>query len=217
MKRMILNTSRRTSVIVAAACLVALVALYIYNGVKNRNALAAALASPPSKTEILNVLRQQAMVATTEVGIKKLGEYNTAKFGRRFSLSDPTTWTWGERICIVPVDIKLKYGIDLARLKADDIAIEGNTVTVVLPQPVIVDSEYDDEIEQNGIFSLTTGLRETVAHEEQEEIAEQTYRYVVDNKELGESLKDDVKRNTQLVFASVIRGMGMEPVILFKE
>jgi len=198
--------------VLMAACLVILIGIYAYTrgGSESPN-------DRYSKDDILNLLQQQAMIATTEVEVRKLGEYNTAKSEKEFSLSDPQTWKWGERVCIVPVELTLKYGIDLSRLRRDDIDIEEGTVTIYLPQPTIVDSEYRDEIKPNEIFSMTTGAREVIAHEELEAIAEQTFRSVVDDKQLTESLAEDIRRNTRQVFSSIIRSMGLTPNIQFKQ
>lgn len=166
---------------------------------------------------ILNILQRQTMITTTEVEIKKLGEYNTSKSEKGFSLRDPNTWKWGERACIVPVDIKVKYGIDLTKLTADDIRIDHKTVTIILPEPTVVDMEYKDEINQKEIFELATGMRETIAHEDQETIAEQTFNAVVKDEKLIGCLSDDIRRNTRQVFSSIIMSMGLTPDIQFRK
>jgi len=198
--------------VLIAVCLITLIGIYAYTNISG-----GPRGSRYSKDDILNLLQQQAMIATTEVEVKKLGEYNTAKSEEKFSLSDPQTWKWGERVCIVPVELTLKYGIDLTKLTRDDIDIEDGTVTIYLPQPTIVDSEYRDEIKPNEIFSMTTGAREVIAHEEQEAIAEQTFRSVVNDKQITESLAEDIRRNTRQVFSSIIRSMGLTPNIQFKQ
>ena len=198
------------------ACAIALTGIYLYAHVSERHQ-GISLQGKSGKTAILNILQRQAMVATTEVEIKKLGEYNTAKSEKKFSLKNPNTWKWGDRVCIVPVNIKVRYGIDLTKLTADDIRIDHKTVTILLPEPTIVDMEYRDEINQNEIFELSTGLRETIAHEDQEFIAEQTFNTVIkDDKVIG-TLSEDIRRNTRQVFSSIIMSMGLTPDIQFKK
>ena len=198
------------------ACAIVLIGLFIYAHVSGRNQVAS-LHGKPGKTAILNILQRQTMIATTEVEIKKLGEYNTAKSEKAFSLRDPNTWKWGDRVCIVPVNIILKYGIDLTKLTVDDISIDHKTVTIRLPEPAIVDMEYKDEINQNEIFELTTGLREIIAHEDQETIAEQTFNTVIKDDKLIGTLSEDIRRNTRQVFSSIIMSMGLTPDIQFKK
>lgn len=193
-------------------CAIFLAGIYAYTTISNRSQ-----GTRYSKNDILNLLQRQTKIATTEVKIKKLGEYNTAKSEKKFSLQDPETWKWGERVCIVPVELKVKYGIDLTKLTPDDIKIDDGTVTIYLPQPSIVDSEYQDEINPNEIFSMTTGVREVIAHEEQEAIAEQTFNSVVNDKQLANTLSEDIRRNTTQVFSSILRSMGLTPNIQFRQ
>ena len=197
-------------------CAIALIGVFFYART-SVHGMSTPLHDKQGSAYILNILQRQTMIATTEVEIKKLGEYNTAKSEKRFSLRDPNTWKWGERVCIVPVDIKVKYGIDLTKLTTDDIHIDHNTVTIVLPKPTVVDMEFKDEISQSEIFELATGMREIIAHEDQENIAEQTFKTVVKDEKLLECLSDDIRRNTRQVFSSIIMSMGLTPDIQFRK
>lgn len=197
-------------------CAVALVGVCFYAHQDGRRH-AVSLHGKDGKAAILNVLQRQTKIATTEVEVKKLGEYNTAKSEKGFSLRDPNTWKWGDRACIVPVNIIIRYGIDLTKLTADDISIKQKTVTVVLPEPTVVDMEYKDEISQDEIFELATGMREIIAHEDQETIAEQTFNAVVKDEKLMDCLSNDIRRNTQQVFSAIIMSMGLTPDIQFRK
>ena len=64
---------------------------------------------PKVESVILSRIKQKADLVTTEVKVRKLAIYDSSKH-EKFELKDPRTWKYGERKCIVPVDVTIKYG-----------------------------------------------------------------------------------------------------------
>lgn len=162
--------------------------------------------------QILSQLKQCADIATTEVTIKKIGLYDSGK-SEKFTWEDPSTWKYGDRKCIIPVTIKIKYGYDLRDLTFDDIKLtdDSTAVVVYLPTPKIIDSGYNAEIEQGSVTSITTGLRSTIGHELEEEIRRKAYEAVL-KEDIKSIVGNDIENNAKTLVESLIQSIGWKNV-----
>jgi len=106
--------------------------------------------------DIVGLIKNEADLVTTEVTIQKLALYDSSK-SERFSITDPNTWKFGERKCIIPVEVKVKYGYDLQQLSVEDVKVadDSTAVYVMLPKPKVIDSGYNTVYRQKVLWFLS--------------------------------------------------------------
>lgn len=210
------NTRMRLAVI--AACAVVLAASYATMVLRAPSPDKSVDSATPDATEVVSALKRQSRLSTTEVRLTKLGIYDSEKSDEPISFWKPSTIKIGRRACVVPVHITLHYGIDLAALSPADIQAQGTRVSVTLPKPGIISAERTSETPRNQVFSLTSGLRSAIGHKEINHIKDMAYQSVVDDRQLHQELSAEVKRNTVIVFSSLLRNMGFtETDIQFRD
>jgi hypothetical protein len=165
----------------------------------------------PEKSEILGMLQAQSQIASTDVTIRKMGVYDS---GTQIATLNPTNWKLGKRICVVPVDVTIRYGIDLNELKESDIEFIGkDSLRIRLPKAKIIDKSYNPVTDQNEIVTLSTGLRDKVGETTIQKIKTMAFEDVVNqDKELQAQLADELTHNTETVFTSLLNAIGLHPV-----
>ena len=165
----------------------------------------------PEKSEILGMLQAQSQIASTEVTIRKMGVYDS---GTQIATLNPTNWKLGKRICVVPVDVTIRYGIDLNELKESDIEFIGkDSLRIRLPKAKIIDKSYNPVTDQQEIVTLSTGLRDKVGETTIQKIKTMAFEDVVNqDKELQAQLADELTHNTETVFTSLLNAIGLHPV-----
>ncbi len=131
----------------------------------------------PEKSEILGVLQAQSQIATTEVTIRKMGIYDSET---QLTSLNPAKWKLGKRLCVIPVDVTIRYGIDLNELKESDLQFVGDdSLLIRLPKPKIIDKSYNPITNQNEIVTLSTGLRDNVGETTIQQIKPMAFEEVV--------------------------------------
>ncbi|MCR5314096.1 MAG: DUF4230 domain-containing protein [Bacteroidaceae bacterium] len=180
----------------------------VYDSIESEHVL-------PGTSEILSQLRQSADLATTEVTIRKIAIYDSNK-NERFSWTSPSTWKYGERKCIIPVEVKIKYGYDLRELQLDDIKLtdDSTAVIVYLPKPKIIDAGYNAEIDRASVTSISTGLRDKIGHQLEEEIRRKGYEAVL-KEDLSGIIGKDIEQNAKTLFESIIKSLGWDNVQIY--
>ncbi|MBO4451531.1 MAG: DUF4230 domain-containing protein [Bacteroidaceae bacterium] len=162
----------------------------------------------PSTATILSTIQQEADLVTTELTIRKIAYYDSSQH-EQILLSDPSTWKYGERKCIVPVEVKIKYGYDLRDMTLDNVKVNDSLriIEVTLPHPKIIDSGYNTAVDYDKVVCIATGLRDNVGHETIEKIRQQAYEAVMkdDYQELAGA---EIRHNTQTLLNSIAISMG---------
>lgn len=171
-----------------------------------------ALDHPRVESVILSNIKQKADLVTTEVRVRKLAIYDSSKH-EKFELTDPTTWKYGERKCIVPVDVTIKYGYDLRDLTTDDVKLtdDSTAVVILLPEPKVIDAGYEAKVDEKGMVKMSSGLRDRISHEEVDRLMEKTYEAVM-KEDFSEMVGKEIEQNAKVVFTSIVKGMGMKNV-----
>lgn len=169
-------------------------------------------AKPKMESVILSNIKQQADLVTTEVRVRKLAIYDSSQH-EQFELKDPKTWKYGERKCIVPVDVTIKYGYDLRELTIDDVKLtdDSTAVVILLPKPKVIDSGYEAKVEEKAVVRMSSGLRDPISHEEVEQLMRQAYQAVL-KQDFTKMVNTDIENNARVVFEGIVRGLGMKNV-----
>ena len=159
---------------------------------------------------ILSNIKQKADLVTTEVRIRKLAIYDSSKH-EKFELTDPKTWKYGERKCIVPVDVTIRYGYDLRDLTIDDVKLtdDSTAVLVLLPEPKVIDAGYETKVDEKAVVRMSSGLRDKISHEEVDRLMEKAYQSVM-KEDFSKMVGKDIEQNAKVVFVSIVKSMGMQ-------
>ena len=167
---------------------------------------------PKVESVILSSIKQKADLVTTEVRVRKLAIYDSSKH-EKFELKDPRTWKYGERKCIVPVDVTIKYGYDLRDLTMDDVKLtdDSTAVVILLPEPKVIDSGYEAKVDEKAIVRMSSGLRDKISHEEVDQLMERAYQEVM-KEDFTELVGKDIENNAKVVFVSIVKSVGMKNV-----
>lgn len=168
-----------------------------------------------SSDEILSLLQEQKHIATTEVTIRKMGIYDS---NTEFISLNPTKWKIGKRVCVIPVDVVLRYGIDLSKLTNSSIRfLPNDSVMITLPQPEIIDRSFIPSTNRNEILTISTGLRDNIGESTIQQIKNMVFEDVVNQEDdVKKILSEDLKHNTELCFSSLLRSVGLIPVFEYK-
>ena len=167
---------------------------------------------PKVESVILSRIKQKADLVTTEVKVRKLAIYDSSKH-EKFELKDPKTWKYGERKCIVPVDVTIKYGYDLRDLTIDDVKLtdDSTAVMILLPEPKVIDSGYEAKVDEKAIVRMSSGMRDRISHEEVDQLMVQAYKAVM-KEDFSAMVNRDIENNAKVVFEAIVRGIGMKNV-----
>lgn len=167
----------------------------------------------PQASEILGVLQAQQQIATTEVTIRKMAVYDSET---QIASLNPSKWKLGKRLAVVPVDVTIRYGIDLNELKESDITFIGeDSVQIRLPKPKIIDKSYNPTTNQDEIVTLSTGLRDKVGETTIQQIKNMAFEDVLNQeKDIQQQLSEELTHNTESVFTSLLESVGLHPVFV---
>lgn len=164
------------------------------------------------KNAIISELKQNADIATTEVKIKKIVIYDSNK-SEHFELLSPSTWKYGERKCIIPIEVTITYGYDLRDISIDDVKIsdDSSEVAIFLPKPKIINAGYNLMIKEGSAVNITTGMRSEIGHELEEEVRKQGYDAVM-KEDLSALVGYDIENNAKTLIENMIKQLGWSEV-----
>lgn len=167
----------------------------------------------PQKSEILSVLQEQSQIATTEVTIRKMGVYDSET---QIASLNPSKWKLGKRLAVIPVDVTIRYGIDLTEMKESDLQFVGeDSVQIKLPKPKIIDKSYNPVTNADEIVTLSTGLRDKVGETTVQQIKTMAFEEVINQDEqLRQKLAEELTHNTEAVFTSLLNAIGLQVVFI---
>ena len=168
----------------------------------------------PQTSEILGVLQAQQQIATTEVTIRKMGVYDSET---QIASLNPAKWKLGKRLAVIPVDVTIRYGIDLSEMKESDLEFVGeDSIRIKLPKPKIIDKSFNPVTNQSEIVTLSTGLRDKVGETTIQQIKSMAFEEVINQDEqLRKQLADELTHNTEAVFTSLLNAIGLHPVFIY--
>ena len=164
----------------------------------------------PTPATILSTIKQEADLVVTEVTIRKIAYYDSS-LHEHVSITDPSTWKYGDRKCIVPVEIKIKYGYDLREMTLKNVKVNDSLhiIEVTLPEAKIIDSGYDSNVDYDKVVCISTGLRDDVGHETIEKIRTQAYEAVM-KEDFQELVGHEIRNNAQTLLNSLALSLGFE-------
>lgn len=166
--------------------------------------------SLPSEMDMLSAIQQETDLVTTELTIRKIAIYDSSRH-EHIDITDPSTWKVGERKCIVPVEVKVKYGYDLREMTMESIKIEDekHIVLINLPDSKIIDSSYETDVNDDEVVGISTGFRDEIGHETVEKIRQQAYEEIM-KEDFEQIVGKEIRYNTETMLNSLVRSWGFE-------
>lgn len=165
-----------------------------------------------NKSEILGAFQKSAKVATTEVRLKRIAVYDS---DTEFSSINPAQWKVGRRACIMPVEVTVKYGINLDKMTPDDIILDtANVVKVRLPQPEIISYDSDPRINRDEVITITSLLRADVGEPTIRKVKEKCVAEMLADTLVFSKLSAEIEGNTKRVMGAMLKGMGLDPLFI---
>ena len=167
----------------------------------------------PSASEIVGLLQAQSQIASTEVTIRKMGIYDSET---QLVTLNPSRWKLGKRLCVIPVDVTIRYGINLDEISEKDIRIVGkDTVEIRLPKAKIIDKSFVPYTNKDEIVTISTGLRDNVGETTIQKIKTMAFEEVIkQDKDIQKQLAEQLTHNTEMVFTSILSASGLHPVFI---
>ncbi len=168
------------------------------------------LQKTPDKQEVLGLFQSKAQLATTEVTLRRMGIYDSET---RLATINPANWRLGRRACIMPVDMTIKYGVDMRKLTAADIVIDtSNVVRIHLPEPEVIDYHVEMRTDRREVVTMSGWLRDEVGEQTMQTIKNKVVDEVMADSTLFNSLRTEIQGNTRAIFRSMLQQMGLKPV-----
>lgn len=187
-------------------CAVAVVAANIL--FKSADPVEELLQKKTDKQEILGLFQTKAQLATTEVKLRRMGIYDSET---SLATINPANWKLGRRACIMPVDITIKYGIDMQKMKISDITLDtANIVTIRLPEPEIIDRHVEMRTDRRELVTMSGWLRDEVGEQTIQTIKNKVVEQVLADTTLLNTLRSEILANTRTLFRSMLLQMGLE-------
>ena len=172
--------------------------------------LALSLLEGCTSREAMLQQRVQTMAETAELGTV---EYTVKKIVKT---NDDQWYSVGERKILFSSTAYLKAGVDMAGFSADNVKIEGKSVTVTLPHAKLLSFNMPAE-ETQTVFESYGFFRSKFSADEQNyilQLGEKNIREDVPNM----GILQDAENNVKDIFTAMLSQMGFETInIKFEE
>lgn len=119
-------------------------------------------------------------------------------------------WLVGDRLLLV-VEGEAVAGVDLSKLRPDDVTVTGRRVTVLLPQAEIFSTRIDNE--KTRVYSRETGLFSSLDPHLESEVRREAERQLREAAVQAKIL-DHANDNARTTLTSFLRGLGFDQVEL---
>lgn len=163
----------------------------------------------PDRQEVLSLFQSKAQLATTEVSLRRMGIYDSEP---QLATINPVGWKIGRRACIMPVDMTIKYGIDMRKLKDSDIVRDtSNVVQVRLPEPEVIDYHVEMRTDRHELVTMSGWLRDEVGEQTIQTIKNKVVEQVMADTTLFQALRQEIDGNTRSIFRAMLTQMGLKP------
>ncbi len=148
--------------------------------------------------------------------IRSIGTLSTTEYtvGKIIKLNDKGEWyTFGERKILMSCKAKIKGGINLQKLKEEDLIIEGEKVTIKLPAAEIISFEMDPSLIKTE-FTEVNGFRSNFSQEEKANILKLGETAIrTDMKQLG--ILKEAERNAIAFLKKFYANLGYSEIYIY--
>ncbi len=148
--------------------------------------------------------------------IRNIGELSTTEYtvGKIVKLDDEAEewYKIGDRKILIHSKAKIKAGVDLSKLKDDDIKVSGSAIEITLPPARITTFSMDPNLMRTEMESVT-GLRSNFTQKEKNAFLKQGEEAI--KKDILETgILKDASNNAEAFLIDFYTQMGFEKVII---
>jgi hypothetical protein len=141
--------------------------------------------------------------------VQALSDLVTVKYViEKVVILDDMKWYGESRVLLLAHGI-VKAGIDLKRLKPEDVRISGKTIRIHLPPPQVTDAYLDDK--QTQVIDHTTGLMREF-DKDLEQTARQTAVGDIERAARREGILDEANQRAELELALFLHSAGYDNI-----
>lgn len=148
--------------------------------------------------------------------VKNLGQLSTVEYtiGKIIQMdqSEESWYKWGDRKILIKTRAVVKAGIDLNKIKEDDISIKGKTIEITLPESEYISFNMDPNYTKTEVESVS-GFRDNFTQKEKNAILRQGEEAIKKDLEKTRILKD-ASSNAEDIIRDFYKEMGFERVIV---
>jgi hypothetical protein len=119
-------------------------------------------------------------------------------------------WLVGDRLLLV-VEGEAVAGVDLGKLRPEDVSVTGRRVTVTLPRGEVFSTRIDNE--KTRVYSRETGLFSSLDPQLETDVRREAERQLRDAAVQAKIL-DHANENARATLTSLLRGLGFEEIEL---
>lgn len=151
--------------------------------------------------------------------IRDIGELSTSEYtiGKMVKVDDvDSTWYWigkyGDRKILINTKAKVKAGIDLSKIKDDDVEVNGNTIKIKLPPAEITSFSMDPRYTHTEMESVN-GFRDKFTQKEKNAFMKQGEDAIREElKNTG--ILEDAEKNAEDFIKDFYKQLGFKKVIV---
>ena len=150
--------------------------------------------------------------------IRDVGKLSTTEYtiGKIVKLDDTEAewYKYGDRKILISTKAKVKAGVDLSKIKDEDIKVKGNTIEIKLPPAEMTSFTMDPKYTHTEMESVN-GFRDKFTQKEKNKFLKQGEEAI--KKELPNTgLLDDAEKNAVAFIENFYKQLGFENVIVQK-
>ena len=145
--------------------------------------------------------------------IRNVGLLSTSEYtiGEVIELKDDSEWyKFGDRNILISCKAKIKAGIDLAKIEANDIVIKRNSLTITLPFPTIISFDMDPNLIKTEMEDIN-GFRKSFTQEEKNQILALGEKSIKE-KILETSILSSAKQNAEIFIQNFYKELGYKEI-----
>jgi hypothetical protein len=151
----------------------------------------------------------QENTATVVEQVQALSDLVTVKYVlEKVVILEDVKWYGENRVLLLAHGV-VKAGIDLKRIKAEDVTISGKTISLRLPPPQITDAYLDDK--QSQVIDHTTGLLR-VFDKNLEQTARQNAVDDIRRAARTDGILDEADKRARLEISLFLHNVGFERI-----
>lgn len=148
--------------------------------------------------------------------IRELGQLATVEYtiGKLIQLdqTDVEWYKWGDRKLLIKTRATVKAGIDLKKIKEDDIVVKGNTIEITLPPAEYISLNMDPNDTKTEVESIS-GFRDNFTQKEKNAFLKQGEEAI--RKDLGETkILQDAAANAEDIIRDFYKELCFEKIII---
>lgn len=148
--------------------------------------------------------------------IKELGELSTIEYtiGKLIQMdqSESDWYKWGDRKILINTRATVKAGIDLKKIKEEDVRVKGRTIEITLPSPEYTSFSMDPNFTRTEVESVS-GFRDGFTQKEKNNFMRQGEEAI--KKELANlSILEEAQSSAEDIVREFYRSLGFETVII---